>query len=126
MKDLKLIYGAASENEALAALDDLRAKWGKKYPSAIKSWEQNRDVLATFFIFSPEIRKLIYTTNAIEALHRQFRKVTKTKAVFPTEQSLLKTLYLATDRIQKKWTARYKGWDQVLAQLELLFAPEAV
>ncbi len=125
MKDLKLIYGAASENKALVALDELRTKWGKKYPSAVKSWEQNWDVLATFFIFSPEIRRIIYTTNAIEALHRQFRKVTKTKAVFPTEQSLLKMLYLATDRIQRKWTVRYKGWDQVLAQLEILFAPEA-
>jgi transposase-like protein len=126
MKDLKLVYGAASEDEALGALEALRENWGKKYPSSIKSWEQNWDVLATFFIFSPEIRKIIYTTNVIEALHRQFRKVTKTKAVFPTEQSLLKMLYLATDRISKKWTMRYRGWDQVLSQLEILFDSQAV
>jgi len=124
MKDLKLVYGAATEEEALGALANLQETWGKKYPSAIKSWEQNWDVLATFFIFSPEIRKIIYTTNAIESLHRQFRKVTKTKAVFPTEQSLLKMLYLATDRIQRKWTMRYRGWDQVLSQIEILFDPE--
>jgi transposase-like protein len=121
MKDLKLVYGAASETEALAALDALGEKWGKKYPSAIKSWEQNWDVIATFFIFSPEIRKIIYTTNTIESLHRQFRKVTKTKSVFPTELSLLKMLYLATDRIQAKWTTRYRGWDQVLSQIGILF-----
>jgi transposase-like protein len=126
ISDLKAVYGAASEEEALFALENLRDKWGKKYPSAVKSWEQNWDVLATFFIFSPEIRKIIYTTNAIEALHRQFRKVTKTKAVFPSDQSLYKMLYLATDRIQQKWTMRYRGWDQTLSQLEILFDSEAV
>jgi transposase-like protein len=125
MADLKQIYGAASEEEALLAFEKAEEKWGKKYPSAIKSWAQNWDCLATFFIFSPEIRKIIYTTNAIEALHRQFRKVTKTKAVIPTEQSLLKMLYLATNKIQQKWTMRYRGWDQVLSQLEILFGEPA-
>jgi len=125
MADLKQIYTAASEEEALSAFDTASEKWRQKYPSAIKSWEQNWDCLATFFMFSPEIRKIIYTTNAIEALHRQFRKVTKTKAVFPTEQSLLKMLYLATDKIQQKWTLRYQGWDQVLSQLAILFAESA-
>lgn len=119
--DLKLIYGSASEEEALSQFEMFKEKWSKKYPSAVKSWEQNWDCLAAFFIFSPHIRKIIYTTNAIEALHRQFRKVTKTKAVFPTEQSLMKMLYLATDKIQQKWTMRYRGWDQVLAQLDILF-----
>lgn len=119
--DLKLVYGAASEDEALEQLAAFKEKWGVKYPTAIKSWEQNWDSLATFFVFSPEIRKIIYTTNAIEALHRQYRKVTKTKAVFPTEQSLMKMLYLASENIQKKWSQRYRNWDQVLAQLEIFF-----
>ena len=125
MRDLKLVYGAASEEEALDALAALSEKWGRKYPSAIKSWEQNWDVLATFFFFSPEIRKIIYTTNAIEALHRQFRKVTKSKAVFPNDQSLSKMLFLATDRITRKWSVRYRGWDQILSQLEIIFDAEA-
>lgn len=119
--DLKTIYGASSEEEALINLDKLKEKWGKKYPSAIKSWENNWDCLSTFFVFSPEVRKIIYTTNTIESLHRQFRKVTKTKSVFPTEQSLLKMLYLATDKIQSKWTMRYRNWDMVLAQISILF-----
>lgn len=119
--DLKTVYRAASEEEALENLEQVKEKWGKKYPSAIKSWESNWDCLSTFFIFPPEIRKIIYTTNAIEALHRQFRKVTKTKAVFPTEQSLLKMLYLATAKIQQKWTMRYRCWDQVLSQISILF-----
>lgn len=119
--DLKTIYTAVSEDEALENLLVAKEKWGAKYPAAIKSWETNWDSLATFFIFPAEIRKIIYTTNAIEALHRQFRKVTKTKAVFPTEQSLLKMLYLATEKIQKKWSMRYRNWDMVISQISILF-----
>ena len=121
VSDLKTIYTAVSEQEALENLIVVKEKWGAKYPAAIKSWEQNWDMLATFFIFPDEIRRIIYTTNAIEALHRQFRKVTKTKAVFPTDQSLIKMLYLATQNIQKKWTMRYRNWDMIISQISILF-----
>ena len=78
-----------------------------KYPNAIKSWEDNWDNLTTFFSFSPSIRKIMYTTNAIESLNSQYRKVTKTKLIFPTDESLLKMLYLATEKITKRWTRIY-------------------
>ncbi len=124
VQDLKTVYGAVSEELALDNLMTMKDKWGAKYPSSIRSWENNWDCLSTFFNYPPEVRKIIYTTNCIEGLHRQFRKVTKTKAVFPTDQSLLKMLCLAQDKIQKKWTQRQRSWDLVLAQLQLLFAEQ--
>lgn len=119
--DLKLIYTALTEEAALEALMNLKKKWEKKYPSGVKSWEDNWDILSTFFAYPPEIRKIIYTTNIIEGLHRQFRKVTKTKAVFPNDESLRKMLYLASLNITKKWTMRYRNWDSVLNQLAIMF-----
>ena len=98
-----------------------KEKWGKKYPAAIKSWEDNWDNLITFFAFPEYIRKIMYTTNAIESLNSQFRKVTKTKLIFPHDDSLLKMLYLATENISKKWTRIYKDWDLVVHQLEIMF-----
>lgn len=124
VQDLKAVYGAVSDELALDNLVTMKEKWGAKYPSAIRSWENNWDCLSTFFAYPPEVRKIIYTTNCIEGLHRQFRKVTKTKAVFPTDQSLLKMLWLAQDKIQKKWTQRHRNWDLVLAQLQVLFAEQ--
>ncbi len=124
VQDLKTVYGAVSEELALDNLMTMKDKWGAKYPSSIRSWENNWDCLSTFFNYPPEVRKIIYTTNCIEGLHRQFRKVTKTKAVFPTDQSLLKMLWLAQDKIQKKWTQRQRSWDLVLAQLQVLFAEQ--
>lgn len=121
VRDLKMVYTTVSEEAALENLMKLKDKWNKKYPCAIRSWEQNWDLLSTFFSFPPEIRKIIYTTNSIEGLHRQFRKVTKTKSVFPSDQSLLKMLWLAQDSIQKKWTLRYRNWELVLSQLLILF-----
>lgn len=118
--DLKLVYGAVNEEAALEKLMDFKEKWQKEYPSAVKSWEDNWDILSTFFAYPVEIRKIIYTTNIIEGLHRQFRKVTKTKAVFPTDESLKKMLYLASQNITKKWTQRYKNWDIVISQLAIL------
>ena len=91
-----------------------------KHPSAVKSWEDNWDILSTFFAYPVEIRKIIYTTNIIEGLNRQFRKVTKTKSVFPNDDSLRKMLYLASQNITKKWTQRYKNWDIVIRQLEIM------
>jgi transposase-like protein len=118
--DLKKIYTSINEEAALERLIEFKDKWGKDYPSAVKSWEENWDILATFFAYSVEIRKIIYTTNIIEGLHRQFRKVTKTKSVFPTDDSLRKMLYLAAQNITKKWTMRYRNWDMILSQLEIL------
>ena len=120
-RDFKSIYTAVNENEALENLYELKEKWGKQYPYAFRSWENNWDVLSPFFKFPPEIRKIIYTTNIIEGLHRQFRKVTKTKTVFPSDTSLEKMLYLASVNVMKKWTQRYRNWDQILSQLIILF-----
>lgn len=120
-KDLKGIYTAVNEEHAMEAFMQLKEKWGKQYPSAVKSWEDNWENLITFFAYPPELRRIIYTTNAIEGLHRQFRKVTKTKQIFPHDDSLKKMLYMASNNIMKKWTQRYKNWDLVLSQLALLF-----
>lgn len=119
--DLKAIYNAVNEDAALEALLNAKEKWGKKYPNAIKSWEDNWDNLSTFFAFPEYIRKIMYTTNAIESLNSQFRKVTKTKLIFPNDESLMKMLYLATERISKRWTRVYVGWDLVISQLSILF-----
>jgi transposase-like protein len=95
MSDLKLVYQAATEDVALQQLDTLENKWGKKYPSSIRSWQNNWADLSTYFKYPPELRKLIYTTNAIENFNRQLRKVTKSKSIFPTDDALFKMLYLA-------------------------------
>lgn len=119
--DFKKVYHAPSESAALNELDGVREKWGKKYPYAISNWENNWDDVSSFFQFSEEIRRIMYTTNIIEALNRQYRKVTKNKTVFPTDTALEKILYLASGNIIKKWTQRYRGWDQVLNQLIVLY-----
>ena len=99
----------------------VKEKWGKKYPYAISSWESNWDVISPFFQFSDDIRRIMYTTNIIEGVNRQFRKVTKTKSVFPNDTSLEKMLYLASVNVMKKWKMRYRNWDLVLSQLSLLY-----
>lgn len=119
--DFKRVYTAVSEEQGLTNLYDIKEKWGKLYPFAFNSWESNWDVLSPFYKFPNEIRKIIYTTNTIEGLNRQFRKVTKSKSVFPSDTSLLKMLYLASMNIIKKWTQRYRNWDQVLSQLLILY-----
>lgn len=120
-KDFKEIYKAVNEEEAYLKLEKLEEKWGKKYPYAIKSWEMNWDVLSPFFKYPSDIRRIMYTTNIIEGFHRQLRKVTKTKSIFPSDQSLEKMLYLASQNVMKKWTQRYRGWDQILNQLMIFF-----
>ncbi|NLW49184.1 MAG: IS256 family transposase [Firmicutes bacterium] len=119
--DLKPIYKAADESLGLMALDEFEAKWGQKYPLAVKSWRTNWPELATFFKYLPEIRKLIYTTNAIENFNRQLRKVTKTKSAFVSDDALMKLLYLTTMNIVDKWTMPVKDWGQILAQLYMFF-----
>ncbi|KJS66641.1 MAG: hypothetical protein JL50_01805 [Peptococcaceae bacterium BICA1-7] len=97
------------------------ATWGGKYPLIIRSWRSNWGEIATFFKYPPEIRKIIYTTNMIESYHRQLRKVTKGKSIFPTEDALLKMLYLATMDVLRKWTGRIRNWSQILLQLSVYF-----
>jgi len=123
--DLKLIYKAPTEEAALAELDQFEEVWGQSYPLLIKSWRQNWEELSTFFKYPPELRKLIYTTNMIESYHRQLRKVTKGKSIFPTDESLLKMLYLSTMDVLRKWTGRVHNWGQILLQLSVYY-PERV
>lgn len=121
-KDLKAVYGALNENVALENLMSAKEIWGDKYPNAIKSWEDNWDNLITFFVFPDYIRRIMYTTNAIESLNSQFRKVTKTKLIFPSDESLMKMLYLATEKVSKKWNRVYANWDLVISQLNIIFS----
>lgn len=118
--DLKLIYRAASLELAEAELKRLEDKWGKRYPSAVASWKNQWPHLSTYFAFPEEVRRMIYTTNAVEALHRQFRKVTKTKGSFPTDDSLKKMLYLATLDLKGAFRGK-QGWPEILGQLKIVF-----
>jgi len=120
--DLKQVYTAINEEQGMENLLNAKEKWESKYPNAIKSWEDNWDNLSTFFEFPTNIRKIIYTTNVIESLNSQFRKVTKTKLIFPNDESLLKMLYLATEKIHLKWTRNYPDWDLVINQLKIIFS----
>lgn len=122
MADLKAVYAAVDEGSALDALDIFAETWDKKYPKISKSWRENWANLSTYFKYPVEVRRLIYTTNTIEGFNRQLRKVTKSKAVFPTDDSLLKMLYLAMIDITKKWTGKRKDWGQIHSQLEIFFA----
>lgn len=121
MKDLKSVYQANTEEQALNQLMIFKDKWEKQYPTAIRSWEDNWDILSTYFDYPVEIRKIIYTTNAIEGLNRQFRKVTKTKTAFPSDDSLRKMLYLAIQNLSNKWTQRCRNWDLIRNQLEIMY-----
>ena len=122
MADLKAIYATVDEASALAALDAFAEKWDKKYPKIARSWRDNWPNLSTYFKYPQEVRRLIYTTNTIEGFNRQLRKVTKSKSVFPTDDSLLKMLYLAMMDITKKWTGRRQDWSLIHAQLSVFFA----
>jgi len=118
---LRLVYTAPTEAAARTELDRFEAEWGKKYPLVVSSWRSNWAELATFFGYAPELRRVIYTTNMIESYHRQLRKVTKSKGLFPDDEALLKMLYLATGDVQRKWTARIAHWGQILAQLAIAY-----
>lgn len=119
--DLKPVYKAATEDLALAALDEFETKWGRKYPLGVKSWRVNWTELSAMFKYPPEIRKLIYTTNAIENFNRQLRKVTKTKSAFVSDDALMKLLYLATMQIVEKWTMPIREWGLILDNLMIYF-----
>ena len=120
-KDLKLIYQAPTKEVAEEELLKLDEKWGKKYPLVINSWNNKWDNLSIFFKYPAEIRKIIYTTNIIESVHRQFRKLTKTKGAFPNENSLLKLLYLGIKNASKKWTMPVRNWSLTISQLAIFF-----
>lgn len=121
MADLKAVYAAVDEPSAYDALENFAGKWDKKYPKISASWRENWPNLSTYFKYPQEVRRLIYTTNMIEGFNRQLRKVTKSKAVFPTDDSLLKMLYLAMMDITKKWTGRRQDWSTIYAQLAIFF-----
>ena len=121
-KDLKTIYTAADEKAARKQLKTVTEKWSGQYPSAMNRWHDNWDAISPIFKFSKEVRTAFYTTNAIEGFNRQLRKVTKAKSVFPTDDSLLKMLYLAMIDITKKWTGRRQDWSMIHAQLAVFFA----
>ena len=120
-QDLKAIYNAPTEEQGFIELERIEEKWGSKYSYALKIWRNNWSELSTFFKYTPEIRKIMYTTNIVESLHMQLRKVSKTKTVFPTDDSLVKILYLATIGVTKKWTVPVRDWVLILGQLQIHF-----
>ena len=121
MKDLKLVYKAISKEAAEVELDRLEEKWGDKYPIVIQSWRNKWENLSYYFKYPQEIRKIIYTTNIIESVHRQFRKLTKTKGAFPNENSLMKLLYMGIQNASKKWTMPVWNWSLTISQLAIFF-----
>lgn len=118
---LKKVYKAVNEEVAQKELDNLEETWGKKYPLSIKSWRDNWAELSTYFKYPEEIRKMIYTTNYVESYHRQLKKVTKAKSIFPNDQALTKMLYLATMDATRRWTASVRDWPLILSQLTIYF-----
>lgn len=125
-KDLKQIYSAVNEQEALEALDDLGKKWNAKYPMIQRSWETHWNDLNEFFAYPQEFRRVIYTTNAIESLNASLRKVTKNRAAFPDDEAIIKIMYLALKKAAKKWTMPIQNWGQALHQFAILFGADRV
>lgn len=121
MRDLKPVYRAENLDMAELRLEELESKWGKKYEKVIESWQNNWTKLTTYFRYDAAIRKLIYTTNAIEGYHRQIRKVTKTKGAFTSDMALLKLMYLAHNNIKQKWTMPLSNWGQTAQKLAIWF-----
>jgi len=119
--ELKAVYQAFSKEEAEDALDKLEEKWGKKYPIVFQSWRNKWDNLSLYFQYPEDIRRVIYTTNIIESVHRQFRTLTKTKGAFPNDDSLLKLLFMGIQNAQKKWTMPIRNWSLTLSQLSIIF-----
>ena len=120
-RDMKAIYQANTIEIAEANLAVFQEKWGNKYPNSVRSWFNNWEHLSTFFAYPKEMRTLIYTTNPIESLNRQIRKITKTKGHFPNENALFKIVYLGLENASKRWAVRLLHWDQIIAQLVIYF-----
>jgi transposase-like protein len=121
MADLKAIYQAPSEDDALYHLEEFKEKWGEKYPQIAKSWEDNWAALSAYFKYPAEVRRLIYTTNAVEGFHRMLRKYTKSKTVFPSDDSLKKSIFLSIQEISKKWSMPIRDWGIIMGQLSIFF-----
>jgi len=121
MADLKLVYGAPTLDDAEYRLEEFREKWDKKYPQICKSWDANWAELSTYFKYPQEVRTLIYTTNAVEGFHRMLRKYTKTKSVYPTDDSVRKSVYLSIMEISKKWSMPVYNWGIIMGQLIVFF-----
>ena len=119
--DLKTIYHAPTEEKALEALERVTEKWSERYPNSMKSWRQNWDAIAPVFKFSSNVRKVIYTTNAIESLNATYRKLNRQRSVFPSDTALLKALYLSTYEATKKWTMPIRNWGQVYGELSIMY-----
>ncbi len=122
MADLKLVYGAPSEEDAEYRLEEFREKWGAKYPQILKSWDKNWSELSTYFKYPQEVRRLIYTTNAVEGFHRMLRKFTKTKTTYPTDDAVKKSVFLSIQEIAKKWSMPVRDWGMIIGQLMIFFA----
>ncbi len=121
MSDLKAVYGAPTLDDAEYRLEELREKWEKTYPQILRSWDANWTELSTYFKYPQEVRRLIYTTNAVEGFHRMLRKYTKTKTVYPTDDAVRKSVFLSIQEISKKWTAPIRDWGVIMGQLMIFF-----
>ena len=119
--DLKTIYQAATEEKALDALERVTEKWSEKYPNSMRSWKQNWDAISPIFKFSTAVRKVIYTTNAIESLNATYGKLIRQRSVFPSDTALLKALYLSTFEATKKWSMPIRNWGQVYGELSIMY-----
>lgn len=121
MQELKTVYQAPTKDKAEMELDKINNKWGVKYPVVIKSWQNHWHKLSMYFTYDEQIRRIIYTTNAVEGFHRQVRKITKTKGAFPNDMALLKLIYLAVENISRKWTSPLQNWALTAQQLHIKF-----
>lgn len=121
MADLKKIYGAPTLDDAEYRMEEFADKWGKKYPQILKSWKANWTELTTYFKYPEEVRRLIYTTNAVEGFHRMLRKYTKTKTIYPTDEAVKKSVYLSIQEITKKWGLPVRDWGIIIGQLMIFF-----
>lgn len=119
--DLKSVYLSNNEEQARQNLDDVDEKWSEKYPNAMKSWDVNWDCITPIFKFSPQTRKVIYTTNAIESLNSQFKRLNRNRSVFSTKLSLEKALYLSIERISRKWTHPIRNWGVIFGELSIMY-----
>jgi putative transposase len=121
MADLKKVYGAVSEEAALYSLEEFKERWNSKYPQIYKSWEANWADLSGFFKYPAEMRRLIYTTNAVEGFHRMLREFTKTKTNYPTDDALRKSIYLSVKEIGKKWINPVRDWGVIMGQFMMFY-----
>ena len=119
--DLRTIYKSNTENEARENLEKVKQKWNSTYPTSLKVWEDNWEAICTLFNYSKELRKIMYTTNAIESLNSTYKRINRNRNVFPTDMSLLKVLYLSTLKAEKKWSRMVDKWDLCLSQFRIMY-----